>query len=351
MKTLTKLAVLLLVAFCLFAKKTKAINQDKLRRSSQPSQQDSGAIDSETISINAEARVPKKNRPEVSQESFGSEGGKGRKIRRRKANPAPTAAKIDDNENLRIDPVGEQNHPHYYNFYVFSVQWARGICSTKKCPYNTNRGKYFNIHGLWPSSTRKRGPSDCFSSSLNWKSVDASLRSDLDTHWAGLFASAKQFNAHEWRKHGTCMDPFHGSLDKMPPLISPLIKSWRELRSARLMAKKKQENYVRSKVDDYQHNLYFKTAIALNKILDLKETLKKNGIRPSPKSLEVSKFKQAITDAYKVKNFGIRCLRGRRNRRGEYYIAEIRFCYDFNFRMINCAKKFSTNCGDTVFLK
>lgn len=161
---------------------------------------------------------------------------------------------------------------------------------TRKCPYNTNRGKYFNIHGLWPSSTRKIGPSDCFSSSLNWKSVDTSLRSDLDNHWAGLFASGKQFNAHEWRKHGTCLDPFHGELIKMPVAIQPILRKWRELRLARLRAKKNKEKHERATVDDYQHNLYFKTAIELNKTLNLKANLTKKGIKPSPKEFEITKL-------------------------------------------------------------
>ena len=97
--------------------------------------------------------------------------------------------------------------------------------------------------------------------------------------------------------------------------------------------------------------MYFKTAIALNKNLNLKTNLRKKGIKPSPKSFELSKFKNAIAEIYKVKNFSLRCVRGRRNKRGEYYIAEIRFCYNLNFRIIDCSTKFKTNCGDIVFLK
>lgn len=137
----------------------------------------------------------------------------------------------------------------------------------------------------------------------------------------------------------------------MPLQIQPLIKKWRELRIARMKAKKNKVAHLRTNVDDYQHNLYFKTAIALNKILDLKTVLKKKGIKPSPKSFEITKLKEAIITTYKVNNFTVRCLRGRRNRRGEYYVAEIRFCFDLNFRMINCTQKFKTNCGDVVYLK
>lgn len=61
MRVFVKIALLLLVTCCILAKKTKAINQEKAKKGPSPTEQPGAAIDSETISINAEARVPRKN--------------------------------------------------------------------------------------------------------------------------------------------------------------------------------------------------------------------------------------------------------------------------------------------------
>ena len=90
-------------------------------KSAEQIKNSSGAIDSETISINAEARVPNQGDDKASYETNLAGGRKGRKIRRKKLNPALNTVIVKDDENLRVDPVAEQNHPHYYNQYVFSV--------------------------------------------------------------------------------------------------------------------------------------------------------------------------------------------------------------------------------------
>lgn len=105
MRIVAKITLILLASCCILAKKTKAINQNKMKSTPSQSEQAGGVIDSETISINAEARVPRKT-------TLGSSGGdvhlggkKGRKIRRRQKNPALNTVVIKDQENLRVDPV------------------------------------------------------------------------------------------------------------------------------------------------------------------------------------------------------------------------------------------------------
>jgi ribonuclease I len=198
---------------------------------------------------------------------------------------------------------------------------------------------------------------------VNWRTVDRELKKDLEIHWAGLFGSGKEFNAYEWRKHGTCMDPFYGDLSKMPPKVGIVLKRWRELRKAKFDLKNNKDvsrrdkrdnsrdpNKVKS-TDEYEHNLYFKASIALNKNLNLKRNLAKQGIKPSPKRFKLKKLQTAVYRAYGIKNFYVRCDRGKGTRRSEFYISEIRFCYDLNFKLVNCKRRFYTTCDDHVFMK
>jgi ribonuclease I len=97
--------------------------------------------------------------------------------------------------------------------------------------------------------------------------------------------------------------------------------------------------------------LYFKASIELNKKLNLKEKLAKRGISPSPKRFKLKKLQTAVFKSYKIKNFSVRCDRGKGNRRREFYVSEIRFCYDLNFNLIDCKRRFNTNCDDFVFIK
>lgn len=98
------------------------------------------------------------------------------------------------------------------------------------------------------------------------------------------------------------MDPFYGDLSKMPKKIGLLIKKWRDLRKNQHKLEKNMDisrrdkrnnsrdpNKVKS-TDEYEHNLYFKVSIALNKDLNLKKKLAKEGIKPSPKRFKLKKL-------------------------------------------------------------
>ena len=336
----------------------------------------SNVVDSETVSINAEARIPirnskkssykkrtaykkkKRNYKNYKKKPYTKKGGSYKKYKGKgKGKKGKRKRKV----TIRTEAITDSNHKSYYDTYVLAIQWAKSICSVKRCPYNTNNGKVFNIHGLWPNSSRQRmGPFDCKATRVNWRTVDRKLKSELETHWAGLFGSGKEFNAYEWRKHGTCMDPFHGDISKMPTRVAKVIQSWRKLRKTKAeLSRRDQRNNSRDPnatkpaktTDDYEHNLYFKASIALSKTLNLKRNLAKQGIKPGPKRFKLKKLRTAVFRAYNIKNFYVRCDRGRGNRRSEFYVSEIRFCYDLNFKIIECKRKFYTTCNDFVYIK
>jgi ribonuclease I len=217
----------------------------------------------------------------------------------------------------------------YYDHYVWAVQWARSICDLRYCKYNTNRGQVFNIHGLWPSSSRRRqGPHKCEKGHFSWKTVDSGLHRELETHWSGLFGSRKLFNNHEWEKHGTCLDPFKGNLEKMPNLeIKEIV-----------------QNYRKEKVN--KHVWYFRLSIALNKHYELKQTFANCGILPNKESRAFYDFFDCIQEQFGIRGFFARCDKAPNTK--IFYLSEIRFCLDLDFNLVNCKRGFRTNCSDEI---
>lgn len=129
----------------------------------------SGIIDVETVSINAEARRPvntgskgKKNshsRTRLSHQRYKKQKTnhyyKNKSKGKKKYNNSRQRSDQKTSEGVRIKPITDENHKFYYDSYVLAVQWAKSICSAKRCVYNTNKGKVFNLHGLWPNSSRR----------------------------------------------------------------------------------------------------------------------------------------------------------------------------------------------------
>ena len=58
--------------------------------------------------------------------------------------------------------------------------------------------------------------------------MDENLQNELKVHWSGLFSSRKRFNEYEYKKHGSCMDPYKGKIEAMPELMTEEIRVWRE---------------------------------------------------------------------------------------------------------------------------
>ena len=87
-----------------------------------------------------------------------------------------------------------------FDFYVLSLSWSSGFCSTNErggsgsqCQIGSNLG--FVVHGLWPQYERGF-PSDCDASAR------PPTRAALDVA-KGLFPE-EGLARYEWRKHGTC---------------------------------------------------------------------------------------------------------------------------------------------------
>ena len=319
---------------------TPILSKKKLKkhRYRESTIKNSNILDLETVSINVQARRP--NEQTITTQ----------KTQKRK--------RVFTQEN---NPAKDDSPAQKYDHYVFAVQWANSICALKKCPYNTNLGNFFNIHGLWPNSMNPSSKKiqDCKPSSVDWGSTDKALRADLDLHFAGLFGSRQEFNTYEWRKHGTCVNPFAGKIENMSPVIGEIITKWRKLQQM-IDLKKNWKRNTRKVVrkpkkkpatDKSEHNLYFKICIDLNKELDLKKKLGDQGIKPSAKKISIKKIQGAINKAFSVQNFHLRCQRGQGAHKLKFFLVEFRFCYDLDFKIMNCKKKFNTNCGDNVFMK
>ena len=220
-----------------------------------------------------------------------------------------------------------------YNYYVLALAWPGGVCHHRSCPFDTNHGEHFNLHGLWPSSTSRRmGPHDCDTGSefrIKWRRLPAQLTSDLKEYWAGLFADRERFNEHEWFKHGTCLNPFSANLANLPSTeIASVVKEYRRLVDA----------------DGRFFVAYFELAIALSRHYDLKAVLGGAGVEPRYEAYRLWDVKNAIKDEYGVDNFTIKCKRGGR----VGFLEEVRLCLDLDFRVVDCVKRFSTNCRDDV---
>lgn len=375
MKTHTR--YLLLILFCsllLTDHIVSARRKRKRRRRKKVTIKTSNIVDGETISINAEARRGGSTKKRKNYKKNTHSRSKFNNVKKPKKKPYTKKNKSKYGKNktkntrktrtVRTSPITDVNHSHYYDHYVFAIQWAKSICSTKRCPYNTNLGQVFNLHGLWPSTNRRKmGPFDCKASRVQWRTVDKALKKELKTHWAGLFGSGPDFNAYEWRKHGTCLDPFHGDVKKMPKLVGPVVQSWRNMvaENAKIAndpntSRREKRNNSRDpkkagSSGEKDYSFYFKLSIALNKTLNLKGRLAKEGIKPNPKRFKLKKLQTAVYRAYGIKNFYVRCDRGKGNRRSEFYVSEIRFCYDLNFKIMECKRRFSTTCDDHVFIK
>lgn len=101
----------------------------------------------------------------------------------------------------------------YYGFdYVHLVQeWPGAFCDTKKgCLWPTDEPtKGFLLHGLWPEYFNGTWPEYCDAdAAFNMTSL-ADLVDDLHTYWPSLVsADQASFWAHEWTRHGTCMEKY-----------------------------------------------------------------------------------------------------------------------------------------------
>jgi len=99
--------------------------------------------------------------------------------------------------------------------YLHLVQeWPGSFCDTKKgCLWPTNEPtKGFLLHGLWPEFFNGTWPEYCDPAAPFNMTALSDLEDDLHTYWPSLMSPDQaSFWAHEWTRHGTCMEPFFTS--------------------------------------------------------------------------------------------------------------------------------------------
>ena len=137
-----------------------------------------------------------------------SPGGAGAGAGARRPTPRRSAPDVEDADKVpAAEPQrgsmfrrGPSASTGRFDFYVLSLSWSSGFCSTKEgaggrgqCDIGANLG--FVVHGLWPQFERGF-PSDCD------PSARPPTRAALEAT-KGLFPD-EGLARYEWRKHGTC---------------------------------------------------------------------------------------------------------------------------------------------------
>ncbi|KAL0912528.1 hypothetical protein M5K25_018506 [Dendrobium thyrsiflorum] len=107
-----------------------------------------------------------------------------------------------------------------FDFFYFVLQWPGSFCDTGKqsCCY-PNSGKPasdFLIHGLWPNNNDGSFPLNCDPNSSFDPSEISDLINSMDAEWPSMACpsgNSHSFWAHEWEKHGTCVESLFNEHD------------------------------------------------------------------------------------------------------------------------------------------
>ncbi|XP_070577010.1 ribonuclease Oy-like [Ptychodera flava] len=186
-----------------------------------------------------------------------------------------------------------------YNLLVYAQEWAPTFCKLKKdkgetCRIpNTIAKDSWTIHGLWPSTTHGNAPEYCDKSLPFQEKQVKALRSKLDRFWPGLIPNFNIWK-HEWERHGTCgMD----------------------LEAINTQYK------------------YFDVGLALNRDLDIHQTLASHGIVPSSsRSYQYNDIVNALVNTFDIKTPPwMACYHEE-----QQYLLQIYFCLDKDFNLMDC---------------
>lgn len=228
----------------------------------------------------------------------------------------------------------EKSDGNDFDSYVLATEWAGSVCSLKNCDFNTGVDNFWNMHGLWPNKDDGRHPFECASTKLNLRSLPNSLKEDLNSYWAGLFASQSKFLDHEWSKHGTCWQPDSGDLAKMPRELLPLVEASRKdtTRKGGLI----------------QPADYLSVALELGHLYNVFEALKESSIIPrDDKPYPLSEIRAAISAKFNgLSDYNLQC---QKDENGRSMIKEIRICIDKNYNAMDCKRAFSTTCAKEIY--
>ena len=134
--------------------------------------------------------------------------------------------------------------------------------------------------------------------------TDTALYSDMINNWRNLTSPIKDSNGqiafwgHEWARHGIC--------------------------------------------SGFDSRLYFKTALALNKSINVSQVLRANGIKPGSEYPR-RRFVTALRTKIPPKSFAMRCGH---DKNGKKILTEIRVCTS-DTSAIDCPQlqKLKDNCG------
>ena len=284
-----------------------------------------------------------------------------------------------------------------YSYYVYASEWAGSVCKHNDCLDSYLKqidNKFWNIHGLWPTTPGGDSPSQqCLSISFQIDFLHPLTFDTLETKWSGLYADSSFFHAHEWDKHGRCWD--HNSLLKNPSVIenqlienpvlkNPVLENTAVLENSVLENQAIGNTVLENPVlenpvlenpvlenpvlgnpvlgnpvkgnpvtgnpvigDPVIGNPvtgnpvignpvddFFCTVVSLADSIDLYSTLEKNNIVPSlNKVYAVADFRAALKNKFNITSFKMLCNFSKDK---QQYIESIYLCLDLDYKLIDC---------------
>jgi ribonuclease I len=194
-----------------------------------------------------------------------------------------------------------------FDHFVFSQQWPESICVERNFSHEFHceipeQTQFWTVHGIWPTEKNSMGPSFCDNTTKFNPDGVQSILDQLKISWPNLFTNEQEYSfwEHEWNKHGTCAKV-------MPELDSEL--------------------------------KYFSKGLELQKTYDLYKFLNDEGFSPSDdKTYQYSEFNAAVGKAL-GKDSSARLLCFYDKVRKTQYLAEIEFCIDKSFQVMDCPSK------------
>ena len=190
-----------------------------------------------------------------------------------------------------------------YDIYVFAVQWGSTLCITKgtSCYEKLKQipTHSMSIHGLWPSLSTGATLPDCNSGDQidiidNGSPVFLQMRQ----YWPSLTGTNKEFWEHEYNKHGYCYN-------------------------------------LRHLIDEDAYEFYFKRVLDL--FLDLKINsliIDLAGDAEDGEYVLPDEFTELMDKKFGANTYSLRCTKIG----GYYYLQEIRFRLDLNFKLTTKGK-------------
>lgn len=182
-----------------------------------------------------------------------------------------------------------------YDYQSLEITWRPTDCKFNKCEPGYVSDD-FNIHGLWPDYFNGSYPQFCKELPFN---ITTETREVLKVYWRSFKKDYESFWVHEWKKHGTCMEP----------LLTC-------------------DNYFLKTVKIFQE-------------INIMKRFNDKGVFPC----NLKKYSiETLSSSFEKKTLFF-C----KKKNDAYYLSAVHVCYDLDFNVIDCVQN-QYKCGTGVFI-